>query len=255
MAGLNAPPVPFVPEQLPVRADVCLAVVGLRREARHARADRARRATARHRPFEMVTPIPYTALQQMFDPIGALGHPGYEKALYLDELNDEAIDVIAEQQPKKSSPLSFLPIFVLGGAYARAARGRDRVRRQPAPQLRRQHRRRRPDAGAARGRPGTGSARSGPRSGPARQGIGSYVNFMAEYEEDRVRAAYGPAKYDRLARIKAEYDPDNVFHLNANIQPASGRRSRPRTVLAQQNAPGPIRHPRYRRAGEAGGPV
>jgi FAD/FMN-containing dehydrogenase len=49
---------------------------------------------------------------------------------------------------------------------------------------------------------------------------GVYVNFMPADEEQRVSSgAYGP-NYDRLAQIKAKYDPDNLFRRNQNIQPA-----------------------------------
>jgi FAD/FMN-containing dehydrogenase len=47
-----------------------------------------------------------------------------------------------------------------------------------------------------------------------------YVNAISDDKVERVRSSYGAGKYGRLAGIKAEYDPDNVFHLNANIHPA-----------------------------------
>jgi hypothetical protein len=49
---------------------------------------------------------------------------------------------------------------------------------------------------------------------------GAYVNFLGDEGEDRVRAAYPGATWDRLVAIKARYDPTNLFHLNQNIPPA-----------------------------------
>jgi hypothetical protein len=48
----------------------------------------------------------------------------------------------------------------------------------------------------------------------------TYVNFVTDADPERVRSAYGDDIYDRLARLKREYDPANVFRRNQNVQPA-----------------------------------
>ena len=53
---------------------------------------------------------------------------------------------------------------------------------------------------------------------------GGYMNFMMDEGEDRIRATYRE-NYDRLAAIKAKYDPDNFFRVNQNIKPGSQRRN------------------------------
>lgn len=53
---------------------------------------------------------------------------------------------------------------------------------------------------------------------------GAYVNFLGDEGRDRIRAAYPGSTWDRLAAIKARYDPSNLFRLNQNIPPAGGER-------------------------------
>ena len=218
VGGLNAPPEAFVPPEVQLTPGYALALVGLGDEAVHAKiVERARGAL--DPLFELVTPMPYVALQQMFDGSAPWGILAYEKAVHLEELTDEVIDIITTHVPRKASPLSFMPIFCLGGAYARVpedatAFGGSRSTRfvvnlaAIAPT---------PDLLAA----DTAWARElWAALVPHAEGIGGYVNFMTDADEARVRAAYGEAKYDRLAAIKAAYDPGNAFHLNANIRPA-----------------------------------
>jgi hypothetical protein len=50
---------------------------------------------------------------------------------------------------------------------------------------------------------------------------GTYVNFLMEEGEERVRQAYGAHKYDQLKALKRRYGPDNFFRLNQNIRPAA----------------------------------
>jgi hypothetical protein len=51
---------------------------------------------------------------------------------------------------------------------------------------------------------------------------GAYVNFVGDEGEERIRAAYPGATWDRLREVKRRYDPDNVFRRNQNVPPAEG---------------------------------
>jgi hypothetical protein len=163
--------------------------------------------------------MPYTALQQMLDGAFPWGIHAYAESLFLHDLSNEAIDVLAEHLPAKSSPLSVVPIFPLGGAYndvddndtafsgSRKARfSVDPAAVAPTPEL------------LTADRAWLRDLRE--KLAPYANKSAAYLNFITEYDDQRIRHAYGPAKYERLARIKADYDPDNVFHLNANIKPA-----------------------------------
>src|SRR6202011_3387422 len=101
-----------------------LVVVGFGSQEDHAKTVKPIRETM-NPLFELVTPLPYTNLQRMLDESAPWGIPAYEKALYLDELSDDVIAVFTEYLPQKKSPLSIVPVFVLGGAYSRG--GEDEI--------------------------------------------------------------------------------------------------------------------------------
>jgi FAD/FMN-containing dehydrogenase len=218
MAGLSAPPAPFVPPELHHTPAFGLLIVGFGDAASHAEVI-APITQALDPIVQMVSPMPYTALQQMFNESAPWGIHAYEKAVYLHELTDGAIEVILEHQARKMHPLSFVPIFVMGGRYQATHH----------------------DSSAFGGARDLGYVVNISGTTPIAEdfdaerqwvrdywsalvehaaGTGSYVNFMSDVDADRVRNAYGD-KYPRLQQIKAIYDPDNVFHLNANVAPAS----------------------------------
>jgi hypothetical protein len=216
--GLNAPPEPFVPQELQMQPGYAAVIVCFGSEEEHAGVV-ARTRDAVTPLFEMVTPMPYVALQTMLDEANAWGFYDYEKGCSIGTLSDGVIDVLTEHMPKKSSPLSAALIYRLDGAYcdvADDATAYSEPRKPhygvfslaicPTPELLEA------DRGWARGmvdalRPYAFDT--------------AYINSVDGTTDDEVRTAYGRAKYERLVQIKRRYDPDNLFRRNANINPAA----------------------------------
>jgi FAD/FMN-containing dehydrogenase len=215
--AVSAPEAPFVPMEHRGKVGHALLVTGFGTADEHARAIAPVREACTPL-FEFASPLPYTAVQQIFDADYPYGIRGYDKALYLTELTDEAITVMTERASGKRARESFMPVFALHGALSEVendatAYGGPRTPHYVV------------DVSATSADPEVFAAdRAWARSmwdalRPLAANAGSYINFMSELDDDRVRASYGPAKYGRLAKIKTEYDPGNLFHRNANIKP------------------------------------
>jgi FAD/FMN-containing dehydrogenase len=162
-----------------------------------------------------VGPVPFPALQSLFDP---LYHPGlqwYWRGDFVSELGDEAIaqhQAFGEAMPTMHSTMHLYPIdgaaHDVGAddtafAYRDARWAQVIVGVDPDP------------ANAPLIRQWTVDYWDATH--PYSAG-GSYVNFMMDEGHERVRATYR-GNYDRLARAKAEYDPQNVFRVNQNVEP------------------------------------
>jgi len=212
----KAPPLPFLPEAVHGREVAVFAFM------HSADIEEGERLIEPVRHFgeahgEHIGPNPYTGWQQGFDPLLTPGARNYWKSHNFAELSDGAIDTVIEYAGKLPSHQCEIFIALLGGQANRVAEDATAYAHRNVKFVMNVHGRW--DESAQDEECVSWSRDFFEAARPFAMG-GVYVNFMTEEETDRIGAAYGP-NYERLARIKQKYDPDNLFHLNQNIRPAA----------------------------------
>jgi FAD/FMN-containing dehydrogenase len=159
--------------------------------------------------------MPLPALQSAFDPVYPAGEQWYWRADFVKEIPDAAVELHAEFGAKMPTWQSTMHLYPIDGAAGDVGAS---------------------DTPWAYRDAQWGSVFAGVDPDPANAGSirdwcvdyfdalhpysagGAYVNMMMDEGQDRVRASYGD-NYDRLTRIKATYDPNNLFRVNQNIEP------------------------------------
>jgi FAD/FMN-containing dehydrogenase len=169
--------------------------------------------------IDLSGPWPWLGLQSGFDALFPKGAFYYWKSRALPELSNAAIDEIAEWAARRPSPLTDITIWHHGGAVSRVGETETAYAGRDAPFL--------VTGEASWADPAqTDDALAWARGfwdAMSRYSTGGlYLNFpgFGEEKDQLVRAGYG-ANYDRLAALKAEYDPANLFRMNLNIAPAA----------------------------------
>jgi FAD/FMN-containing dehydrogenase len=214
------PPWPAVNEDLHFRPAVAVASCYAGAVEDGERAVRALRQFGT--PLvDLVGPTLYVDHQRSIDDTVPHGWRYYWKATNLTGLSDEVIDIVAAQAYGATSPRSYAAMFHLGGAIVRAPRD---VTAYPGREV--EHNividaAWLPEQDDTVMAAETAWARAFLDAlQPHRAGV--YVNFLdSDDDTSRVREAYGDDTHQRLAEVKAKYDPENVFHNNKNIQPTT----------------------------------
>lgn len=213
----KAPPLPFLPEAWHGREVLILAMCYAGDMAAGERAVAPFRELGE--PIaDVVGPHPYRGWQAAFDPLLTPGSRNYWKSHDLGALSDAAIDVLLEHVGRLPSPQCEVFVAQLGGARGRVASEATAFPHRSAAYTVNVHTR---WDSPAEDEACIGWARRC-FDALAPHALGSvYVNFMPEDETERTAGAYGPNQA-ALARIKAAYDPDNLFRVNQNIRPEAG---------------------------------
>jgi FAD/FMN-containing dehydrogenase len=208
-----APPMPFLPQEAHGKLIIFAIMVYAGETEAGQRALAPFRALAT--PLaDMLKPMSYP---EIYQPDAEDYHPvAASRTMFVDSIDRSVAETIINHLQASSAMMSVAQLRVLGGAMARV----------PADATAFAHRKskimvnvaalyQQPEERATHEVWATNFAAALQQSDK-----GLYVNFLSEEGEARVRAAYPGSTWDRLASVKARYDPDNLFHLNQNIAPA-----------------------------------
>jgi FAD/FMN-containing dehydrogenase len=213
-----APPAPFLPQEIHGKPVVGVIVLhsGSIEEAESLIEPLRHYGTPL---IDGISPKPFRVLQSLLDASARPGLNYYVKSEFLPALSDEIIDTIVDHASQITSPQSVIAGFHLGGAVSRFEEDATAYSHRDAaysliincawiePAESEQH---------------IQWTRTFWKALQPFSIGGAYVNFQSHDEgEDRVKATYGKAKYERLSALKQKYDSLNFFRLNQNITPKS----------------------------------
>jgi len=209
-----APPLPFLPAE---RHGDPLAVIVACWSGPMEEGEKAVQPFRDVAPIvgEMVGPMPYPALNGMFDALVPPGLQHYWKANFNSELTDEAIEGHLQHAPGLPAVNSTVHLYPINGACHRVAPGdtafayRDATFATVIAGMW-------PDP--AENEKNTQWVRDYYDATAPYSESGGYVNFMSGDDQGRIKSNYRD-NYERLVQVKRSYDPDNVFHVNQNIAP------------------------------------
>jgi FAD/FMN-containing dehydrogenase len=167
--------------------------------------------------IDFVGPIPFPMLQGLFDGLYPPGLQWYWNADFVTSLSDEAIELHLEHFVQSPTVHSAMHLYPINGVAHQVGRNdtawnfRDANFAQVIVGV---------DPDPTNKEAITNWSKAYWQALHPYSAGGAYVNMMMEEGQDRVRAAYRD-NYDRLAAIKAKYDPTNFFHINQNIRPGT----------------------------------
>ena len=213
---MTAPPMPFLPQEVHGKLVIMAFLVYAGETEAGERALAPFRALATPNA-DMLKPMTYPEIYPPEEGAGEYHPVAASLTMFVDQIDLPVAQTIINHLQSSSASMAVAQLRVLGGAMSRVpadatafAHRQSKIMVNVAALYEKPEEKARHEEWVADF-----------ASALLQSDKGAYVNFLSDEGEERIRAAYPGSTWDRLAAIKARYDPTNLFRLNQNIQPAA----------------------------------